>query len=513
MTARFEPAIEALEKAFRTSHGMRTWLRNRRWCGEVVGSRTELAVKDRAVLSETNEEALVLFLAVAKEEQTSHPIHIPLAISAARPDPDAFELATGDERLYVTEAERRESYARFLVDGFRGRVTVRTLHGDTIRFQGEPFGTYGSSAMEGGDTSNLLVRVRTSATEAVFKSYKLLDTQNREPDILERLHKKGFRHVPRYLGELTLGKGVDRVALGVATRFVAAPDAFVWLTDGWEAEFSGAPRPDFERESLEFATSLGGATADLHEALIDGHPGPFHPEPFTREDAEEAVRVALTNLSDSLRRLLALSKEPQPRLGDLAARARAVVFENREGMEATLLGIEAIVGTAKAVTHADLHLGQVLRSESGDLLFIDFEGEPERPPGARSTMLPPLRDVATMNRSFAYVKHYAWRAATRGDVTAAWRLLHREKWTDEEEGYARRLEAWESAAVERFIRAYLAKARVYAETDSGHALRAIRGWAMEKALYELRYELKRRPENILIPLEGLVALATSEPRA
>ncbi|HEV8595811.1 MAG TPA: hypothetical protein VGR51_09805 [Thermoplasmata archaeon] len=513
MASRFDAAIEVVEKAFRSSHGWRTWLRGRRWCGDVVGSGTELAVKDRAVLSETNDEALVFFLAVAREEQTSRPVNIPLAISPARPDSDAFELAVGNERVYVTEAERRESFARFVVDGFRGRVTIRTLHGDTIRFQGEPFGTYASSAMEAGDTSNLLLRIRTSGTEAVFKSYKLLDTANREPDILERLHKKAFRHVPRYLGELTLGKGDDRIAVGVATRFVQAPDAFAWLTAGWEAEFGGAPRPDFEGESLDFAASLGAATAELHDALIDGHPGPFHPEPFTNEDAEEAVRVALSNLSDSLRRLLALSKEPQPRLGDLAAKARAVVFENRERMEATLLGIEAIVGTAKAVTHADLHLGQVLRPEAGDPLFIDFEGEPERPPGARSTLLPPLRDVATTNRSFAYVKHYAWRAATHGDVTAAWRLLHREAWTDEDEAFARRLETWESAAVERLTRAYLAKSKVYTEADPERVLRAIRGWAMEKALYELRYELKHRPENIFIPLEGLVALARSGPPA
>jgi len=509
---RFDPAVDALDKAFRASHAFRAWLRGRRWCGEAVGARTELAAKDRAVLSETGTEALVCFLALAKEEQASQPMHVPLAISTANAE-DAFELAVGPDTLYVTEAERSESYARFLVDGFRGRVTVRTVHGDTIRFQGEPFGTFASAAPEGGDTSNLLVRLRTNATEAVFKSYKLLDTHNREPDILARLAKKGFPHVPRYLGELSLGKGPDRIVLGVATRRVEAVDAFTWLTAGWRAEFVGAPIPDFERGSLDLASSFGEATAALHDALIDGHPGPFHPEPFTKEDAEAAVRNALTNLSDSLRRLAVMAKEPQPRLGDLAGRARVLVFENRERIESTLLGLEAVVGTAKAVTHADLHLGQVLRSAAGDLFFIDFEGEPERAPGERSVLLPPLRDVATTDRSFAYVKHYAWREATREDATAAWRFLHRHEWTTGEESCAHRLNAWESASVERFTRAYLAKSSVYQETDVEDALRAIRGWAVEKALYELRYELKHRPENIFIPLEGVVALAEPEPRA
>lgn len=503
----FSDAVDALDKALRASHAMRTWLRARRWCGEAVTARTELAVKDRAVLSETGTEALVFFLAVAKEEQSSVPMHIPLAISTANPGGDVFELPVGDGRVYVTEAERTEGFARFLVDGFRGRVTMRTQHGDTIRFQGEPFGTYASREMGGGDTSNVIVRIRTNATEAVFKSYKLLDTHNREPDILERLRRKEFRHVPRYLGELSLGKGTDRLVLGVATRNVESIDAFAWLTGGWAAELGAPTMPDFEGASLAFAAQLGEATAALHDALIDGHPGPFHPEPFTKEDAEVAMRAALGNLSDSLRRLAALAKESQPRLGDLAAKAREIVFENREPIEAALIGLAGIVGTAKCVTHADLHLGQVLRSEAGNLFFIDFEGEPERAPGDRSVLLPPLRDIATMNRSFAYVKHYAWREATRGGATAAWRFLHRQEWTAEEEALALRLTAWESAAVERFTRSYLAKASVYATMDSEAALRAVRGWAAEKALYELRYELKHRPENILIPLEGVVSLA------
>jgi len=185
-----------------------------------------------------------------------------------------------------------------------------------------------------------------------------------------------------------------------------------------------------------------------------------------------------------------------------------LVFENRERIESTLLGLEAVVGTAKAVTHADLHLGQVLRTPSGDLLFIDFEGEPERAPGQRSVKLPPLRDVATMRRSFAYVRHYAWREATKGDATAALRLLQPEARSRDEEDVAHRLAAWETAAVERFTREYLAHATPYESLGSDDAHRAIRGWAMEKALYEFRYELKHRPANIFIPLEGILSLAS-----
>src|SRR3990170_4883815 len=327
--------------------------------------------------------------------------------------------------------------------------------------------------------------------------------------ILQRLHKKGFPHVARYRGELALGKGSDRLVLGVATDLAETTDAFSWLTGGWREEFGAASEGGFERESLDFARALGEATARLHEALTDGHPGLFRAEPFTEEDAEGTTRAALGNLSDALRRLAALAKGPDPRLGGLAAQGRELVFAGRERIELALEGVEEGIGTVKGVTHADFHLAQVLRPVRGDLLFVDFEGEPERGPGQRDTKMPPLRDVATMNRSFAYVKHYAWREATKGDATAAWRFLHRQEWSPAEETIAYRLTAWESSAVERFTREYMVHAKAYESVDAETAWRVIRGWEIEKALYELRYELKHRPQNIFIPLEGVMSLAAS----
>ena len=504
--AAFAAAVEALEKALRQSVGLRVWLGSRRWCGDALGRDTELAVKDRAPIGESADEAVVFYLGVAKDPNASVPIHLPLAVSAAKPEPEAFELPVGSERFFVTEGERTETFARFLVDGFRDGLSIRTAGGDVLHFSGESIGAFRSHDPRGEDSSNVLVRVATSEGEVVFKSYKLLDIRNREPEILLRLHQGKFRHAPVYRGELALGEGPDRLVLGIATDRVDAPDAFTWFTAGWREELLGTPA-DFERTSLDTAAVLGEATAELHDALLDRHPGPFQAESFSQEDADAATKAALSNLSDSLRRLAALAKGPEPRLAELTAKSRALVFENRERIETALGGLQACAGTAKGVTHADLHLGQVLRTDRGDLFFIDFEGEPERAPGARSAKLPFLRDVATMGRSFAYVKHYAWREATGGDATAAWRFLHRQDWSPEEDTVARRLAAWEAAAVERYTRTYLTRAEPYASVEPDQAMRAIRGWTMEKALYELRYELKHRPQNIFIPVEGLLSLA------
>ncbi|HKZ64371.1 MAG TPA: phosphotransferase [Thermoplasmata archaeon] len=502
-------ALDALEAVFRQSLTFRNWLHTRRWCGDTVGPRTELAVKDRALLVETPAEVVAFFLAVAREGGVSHPMHVPLSITMEKPEPEAFELSAGGERFYVTEAERGDAYARFLVDGFRDRLSVRTRAGDSLRFHGEPVGAFRSVDPFADDRSSVLVRIATTTGSLAFKSYKRLEVGNREADLLQRLHKKGFPHVARYRGELALGVGADRLVLGVATDHVDATDAFSWLTAGWRDERARDADGDFERTSLEFSARLGEATARLHDALADHHAGPFRPEVFTEEDAEATTRAALGNLSDSLRRLAVLANGPDARAGGLAARARELVFSGREHIERCLAGILAGIGTAKCVTHADLHLGQVLRTTEGRLLFIDFEGEPERLPEKRHEKLPPLRDIATLGRSFSYVVHYAWREFIGGDASAAFRLMARDALTSEESEVAERLLAWERAASERCSLAYLKASALYPDMDAEHAVRAIRGWMMEKALYELRYELVHRPQNVFIPLDGVVSLAAS----
>ncbi len=289
-------------------------------------------------------------------------------------------------------------------------------------------------------------------------------------------------------------------------------DLFTWMTEGWRAELDaagGSPSPGFEAASLDTAGALGDATAGLHEALFDRHPGPWQAETFRGEDATAARRAAITNLGESLRRLSALGKGPDRRAAEVASKARAFLFDQRPAIEEVLRGLDANLGTPKSVTHGDLHLGQVLRrTADGTVLFIDFEGEPERAPGQRSLKLPPLRDVATMNRSFSYVKHYAWRAAVRGDAMAATRLLEPEGLEGPERTLADRLFSWETTVAGGFTTRYLAQTTLYEGLRPDEARRAIRGWMMEKALYEFRYELKYRPANIFIPLEGIVALAT-----
>ncbi len=514
MPPRFEDAVGILEDAVRRSAAFRVWLRSRRWCGETVGMRSELVVRDSALLAASGTEMLVLILVLAREGPSSVLLHLPLSVATARLDPEAFELSSGAERWYVVEAERRESYARFLTEGLRRGLRLPTRAGDSLHFRGESVGAFQS--FEPGterDSSNLLVHVATAGLEVVFKSYKILDPQNREPRILERLRRRGFAQTPRFLGEVSLGQGEARLVLGVATQKVEAEDLFAYLAGRWREELGrSSPVPtDLDQVTLSLADGLGEATAALHDILVDRKPGPFQAEPFTREDAQAAYRIAARNLTDSARLLARRHQEGRGLPSDLASECRELLLDHRKEIEGVLGSLEASVGTVKTVTHADLHLGQVLRSrQDGSLFYIDFEGEPERLPGQRSVRLPPLRDVATMARSFAYVKHGAWRDCLGGDPRAALKAMRPHDLSPGLREVLGRLQAWEDAAVRRFSGRYLARTSLYPEIDQAMAQRIIWGWTMEKALYELRYELKHRPANFLIPVEGILSLAAPQ---
>jgi maltose alpha-D-glucosyltransferase/alpha-amylase len=144
--------------------------------------------------------------------------------------------------------------------------------------------------------------------------------------------------------------------------------------------------------------------------------------------------------------------------------------------------------------HGDLHLGQVLVAQD-DFVFVDFEGEPVRPFAERRMKSCVLRDVAGMLRSFSYAAHAAGLAL---DPRAA---TH--------EAAAARLARWERDVKAAFREGYAAAAAGLASVPSdGASFEALLDlFQIEKALYELRYEIANRPDWISIPLRGLLELA------
>jgi maltose alpha-D-glucosyltransferase/alpha-amylase len=146
--------------------------------------------------------------------------------------------------------------------------------------------------------------------------------------------------------------------------------------------------------------------------------------------------------------------------------------------------------------HGDYHLGQVLLARN-DFVIIDFEGEPARSLAERRRKHSPLRDVAGMLRSFDYARHMALMQAARheGDL----------------DRLAPVAADWLSRVRGAFLEAYRAEAvaaGLYAEPqDFDRQQPLLELFELEKALYELRYELANRPDWVSVPLNGVTALA------
>ena len=149
--------------------------------------------------------------------------------------------------------------------------------------------------------------------------------------------------------------------------------------------------------------------------------------------------------------------------------------------------------------HGDYHLGQVLVT-GGDAVIIDFEGEPLRPLAERRAKNAALRDVAGMLRSFSYAAAAAHRALPQ-DLPAA-----------ERHAVQQNLRRWEEEASEVFLDAYFAAARggSFFPGSRTDADRLVRFFMLEKALYEVAYELANRPDWVAIPLRGVLSLLDAE---
>jgi maltose alpha-D-glucosyltransferase / alpha-amylase len=268
-------------------------------------------------------------------------------------------------------------------------------------------------------------------------------------------------------------------------RTVAAP-----VHDPQPVEEAATDRAPFEFYAAQVRT-LGERIGELHRAfaVVTGDPA-FDPEPVSARDIaawREGVAVEL----DRTLEMLAQRVLPEALAGDAHRLVRA-----RQAIEARIRADTApCPGLVKTRYHGDLHLGQVLRVQA-NFVIIDFEGEPARTLAERRRKHSPLRDVAGMLRSFGYA---AETAHARLVADHAERAEHVRECID----------AWELAARQAFLAGYRGAADGVASVPPGPDAfdQLLDLFVIEKALYELRYELDNRPEWVGIPIRGLTRLA------
>jgi maltose alpha-D-glucosyltransferase/alpha-amylase len=251
---------------------------------------------------------------------------------------------------------------------------------------------------------------------------------------------------------------------------------------------------------IQSAELMGRRTGELHVALASAPDDPsFAPEPFT-PFYQRALYQSLRTLVAHVFPLLAKKRRDLPDsvrdLGD------AVVAAEKTVMARFHTVVDRKLSGVRLRTHGDYHLAQLLYTGK-DFVIIDFEGEPMRPLSERRLKRPPLRDVAGMLRSF----HYAAYTAVRSQASLG--IVRREQ-VERVEGWARYWVAWTSAA---FLRGYMQSANVAPILPQ--TLEEVRvlldAFLLEKAIYEVAYELNNRPDWVRIPLLGVLQLLEGTP--
>jgi maltokinase len=445
---------------------LREWVQQQRWYASKSRAIAGIDIVESITLRD--DPMLLLALVETRFATGIHELYqLPLAIRPPSDIPRGESIShTDDWAVYDALAEPQQAH-----ELLRRIVTTDEIDTDDGRFSFHAFDE-SVAALESAPVR--LMGVEQSNSSIVFderivlKVFRKLEPGvNPELEMLRFLTYRGFPNIAPLCGWYDYEGQAFAATLGVAQSFL--PDA----VGGWELaldELAASPEMFLERLG-----SLGTVTAQLHNTLASDASDPaFAPE----EPSQEALGLLTATVDEDIERIF-LRLPDDPRLSPIAGRGQDV----RER-----LATRAQIGVTGRVirTHGDYHLGQTLHTPRG-WVIIDFEGEPARALPERRQKRSPLRDVAGMLRSFAY-------------VTSAAEILRGEHAPD---GYEERMR-------EQFLAAYFASVDPTLVPAGEAAIANLLSiFELEKAIYELRYELDNRPDWISIPVAGIARLLES----
>jgi maltokinase len=477
------------------------YIARQRWAGAQGRTISTTTVVDAAVISESDPVLVHTLTAVAFTDGRTTRYALPLGVRPAgdriteRVPEFMIPWPEAPDRVALYDAVGDSRYIEWLLDAIRAQRVLQTSSG-TLRFScPDP------EALDTGNLSSVRhLRVEQSNTsvevgDAIFlKHLRRVETgPSQELEMSDALHGAGFTHLAPVLGRaLWESPGEAPSPLVIVQPFLHNS------TEGWalaltslrdlyaNAESVGHADPaerramvdDQDAAFLAESMRLGKVIAEMHLALASGAPGTdMAPKPLT----EESLNTWANTMTAELDQLLA---RDEPALDPLRDVRNAIVarFDQIRGLSP---------GGLLTRIHGDLHLGQLLRIDTG-WVILDFEGEPDRTPAERRELTSPLRDVAAMLRSFDYAAAAAIAERTAADSAEA-NVLR---------GYG---EAWADANRDAFWSAYLETIGSQPVLPApGPSLVLRRAFEVQKAVYEIGYELGHRPGWVPIPLRFLL---------
>jgi maltose alpha-D-glucosyltransferase / alpha-amylase len=425
-------------------------------------------------------------------------------------------------------------FARTLLDALTRRRSFKGKEGELTAastpalkaIRGEPPGPM-EPALGKAEQSNSAV---IFGDKFILKIYRRLEMGvNPDVELGRFLTARKFPHVPPLAGWLEYRRfNGDVYSVGLLSGLVAgAKDAWEHTLDALgryyerirslPAESQVAPAaegslvtcvdqeipalvPERIGTYLESARLLGERTGAMHLALAgEREARDFAPEPFTpfyQRSLFQSMRNLATENLKLLRKLVRTLPEAE------AAQAQKVLNADKEIFKRLELVSRTSLTAQRIRCHGDYHLGQVL-STGRDFVIIDFEGEPARSLTARRLKRSPLRDVAGMLRSFHYAAHAALIHQVEGGTINQATASSLEPW-------ARYWAHWVGVV---FLKAYLevAQAGTFLPRSRKELRILLEASVLEKAVYELGYELNNRPAWVDIPVQGILEILEVEP--
>jgi maltose alpha-D-glucosyltransferase/alpha-amylase len=502
---------------------LRAWMPGRRWYrGRTRRIRSIGVVDTIAIPTRHPSTGLVIVSVEYTEGEADRYVVVPSIVDHGLSEDDPTRIADlardGSPAGHLVDAAADPDVIRWLSALIHDKDRVRGRGGELVGRPTRAFAATPSAALDQpvrpfrGEQSN------TSAIldeTSILKVFRLLEGgENPDVEIGRFLTAAGFAAVPPVRGWVD-HRGRDGTVSSIATlqAYVAnegdvwevaraAVDAFLdaALQSGAEAPAtdtrvrallaaSSAPPPAGQDALigpfLGLAELLGTRTGELHRALLGGTDAAFAPEPFTPFH-QRSLYQSIRGLTNAVTRTLRAQLDQLP----------AGIRTDAEAVLASLPRVEARLqpllrdklGGRRIRIHGDYHTGQVLRV-GGDVVITDFEGEPLRPLSERRIKRPALTDVAGMLRSFHYAAHGA--LIGRGDPATG----ELSRWAD----------LWYASVAATFLRTYRAAVdgtELLPASEDGmeHLLDAL---LLQKAVYELQYELSARPDWLPIPIRGI----------
>jgi maltose alpha-D-glucosyltransferase/alpha-amylase len=512
------------------------YLLKMRWFGGKARSIYSVRIISPSEIDTKGEVAYLMLLEVTYQSGLPELYQLPVALAKGGDADKVIEsypvaviakIDAGGEQGVLYDALYSKDYQHFIFDNIVANTGISLANGELVFDSSEEVLQYKKSNSE---INAKILSAEQSNTSLVYdnayflKIYRKVDQSvNPDLEITQYLTEQTtFRNIPSYAGSMKWKHDQGTIVLAMLQNLIANNgDAWSYMLDRLDVfnenvlviDKDAAELPALEGDFInpcayenipstigqlldpvvaERVRQLGQRTGEMHIALSqNAEASEFKPENFSLHyqrslysTFQSAVRSAFAGQTNNLKRLSSeLQQEMQQVIG-----MRTDILNAYKKIYSKKLDV------IKCRIHGDYHLGQVLFTGK-DFIILDFEGEPAKTYSERRLKRSPLRDVAGMIRSFHYAAYGSIFLNQRIQKEDVPKLIP----------YA---EQWYHYMSGMFMEGYLetVKGQPFVPKDKDDQQTMIQTYLMEKAVYELSYELNNRPDWIIIPLRGIMSV-------